>query len=150
MYRTNIGRPGVWIGGCDQLMAPVIDGGPYPDGKCGSEQALTPIHKRIYCAATPETTENGELGSIAIDHFLDELAKIVLAIDRRREQADQRELPPTSRSQVRIRWTAIPWTPISGLFEIIGQDSSGGRDGTVRRGTPRSETDPKMPWQCLC
>jgi len=53
------------------------------------EDALTPIHRRIHCGATPDTNENEELGLIAIDHFLDELADIALAIVRRREHPDQ-------------------------------------------------------------
>ena len=47
---------------------------------------LTPIHRRIHCAATPDS-EN-ELDSIAIDHFLDSLAEVALAVARRREQLD--------------------------------------------------------------
>ncbi len=56
-----------------------------PPGESGLENGLTPIHERIHCAATPDAIEIDELGLIAIDHFLDELAEIALAIVRRRE-----------------------------------------------------------------
>ena len=60
-----------------------------PEGSRGIN-ALTPIHSRIHCAATPDTTESDhELDQIAIDHFLDTLAEVALAIARRREQLDQ-------------------------------------------------------------
>ena len=48
---------------------------------------LTPIHSRIHCAATDDTSGNDdELEGIAIDHLLDTLAEVALAIARRREQ----------------------------------------------------------------
>ena len=50
---------------------------------------LTRIHSRIHCAATRGTLDCDELQSISIDHFLDELAEIALAIVRRREQPTQ-------------------------------------------------------------
>ncbi len=51
--------------------------------------ALTPIHRRIHCGATTGTTESNEdLEGIAVDHFLDTLAEVALAIARRREQLD--------------------------------------------------------------
>ncbi len=53
------------------------------------EDGLTPIHRRIHCAATRGTVDSDELQSISIDHFLDELAEIALAIVRRREQPTQ-------------------------------------------------------------
>ena len=58
----------------------------------GSVNGLTPIHQRIHCAATPDTNKDqleNELDQIAIDHFLDTLADVVLAIARRRQQLDQ-------------------------------------------------------------
>ena len=54
----------------------------------GAEQALTPIHRRIHCATTPDITEVDELGLIAIDHFLDEIASVATAIARRRKQRE--------------------------------------------------------------
>ena len=53
------------------------------------EDGLTRIHSRIHCAATRGTLDCDELQSISIDHFLDELAEIALAIVRRREQPTQ-------------------------------------------------------------
>ena len=50
-----------------------------------AQDGLTPIHRRIHCAATPDTTEtDNELDDIAIDHFLDALAEVALAIARRK------------------------------------------------------------------
>ena len=60
--------------------------------KSGGVDGLTRIHSRIHCAATPDIHKDqleNELDQIAIDHFLDTLAEIVLAIARRREQLDQ-------------------------------------------------------------
>ena len=51
----------------------------------GSENGLTPIHQRIHCAATPDTTADvDELDVIAVDNFLDTLAEVALAIARRK------------------------------------------------------------------
>ena len=51
--------------------------------------ALTGIHRRIHCAATPDATEHGEdeteLDRIAIDNLLDTLAEVALAIAQRRQ-----------------------------------------------------------------
>ena len=63
-----------------------------PPVESGGVNGLTPIHGRIHCAATPDTNKDqleNELDQIAIDHFLDTLAEIVLAIARRRQQLDQ-------------------------------------------------------------
>ena len=58
----------------------------------GVPYALTGIHGRIHCAATPNATKHDEdgteFGRIAIDNLLDTLAEIALAIARRREQID--------------------------------------------------------------
>ena len=55
--------------------------------------ALTGIHRRIHCAATPDAPEHDEdeteLDRIAIDNLLDTLAEVALAIVRRREQLDR-------------------------------------------------------------
>ena len=60
-----------------------------PPVESGGENGLTPIHGRIHCAATPDTTEpEDELDSIAIDHFLDTLAEVAMAVARRRAQLD--------------------------------------------------------------
>ncbi len=61
--------------------------GVYPLGESRGAIGLTPIHSRIHCAATDDTSGNDdELEGIAIDHLLDTLAEIALAIARRREQ----------------------------------------------------------------
>ena len=60
-----------------------------PPVENGLENGLTPIHGGIHCAATPDTTEEGnELDQLAIDHFLDTLAEVAMAVARRRQQLD--------------------------------------------------------------
>ena len=50
------------------------------------ENGLTPIHKRIHCAATPDTIDDSnELDSVVIENFLDTIAEVALAIARRKE-----------------------------------------------------------------
>ena len=70
----------------------VLGCGRRPEPKGNVPDALTGIHGRIHCAATPDTTEHDEdeteLDRIAIDNLLDTLAEIALAIARRREQLD--------------------------------------------------------------
>ena len=58
-------------------------------GESSGVNGLTPIHSGIHCGATRGTLDSDELQSISIDHFLDELAEIALAIVRRREQPTQ-------------------------------------------------------------
>ena len=66
--------------------------GGQPEPQSGPPDALTGIHGRIHCAATPGDTEHDEheteFDRIAIDNLLDTLAEIALAIARRREQLD--------------------------------------------------------------
>ena len=65
------------------------------EGSVGLESRLvdlTSIPRRIHCAATDATGKHekvNELDRITIDHFLDTLAEVALAIARRREQLDQ-------------------------------------------------------------
>ena len=60
-----------------------------PEPRSGAPDALTGIHGRIHCAATPDATEHDEheteLDRIAIDNLLDTLAEIALAISQRRQ-----------------------------------------------------------------
>ena len=71
-------------------MAKEQTNGVSPPGAGGAEKALTPIHRRIHCAATADTTEGGnELDQLAVDAFLDTLAEVALAVARRKEQLDQ-------------------------------------------------------------
>ena len=67
--------------------------GGQPDPQGGVPDALTGIHRRIHCAATPDASEHDEdeteLDRIAIDNLLDALAEVALAIARRREQLDR-------------------------------------------------------------
>ncbi len=64
-----------------------------PEPRSGTPDALTRIHRRIHCAATPDAHEHDddetELDRIAIDNLLDTLAEVALAIARRREQLDR-------------------------------------------------------------
>ena len=70
-------------------MAQEQTSGVSPPGRSGAEKALTPIHRRIHCGATADHLDgDDELDRIAIDHFLDILAEIALAIARRRQQLD--------------------------------------------------------------
>ena len=73
-------------------MTGLICGG-QPEPRSGVPDALTRIHGRIHCAATPDASEHGEdeteLDRIAIDNLLDTLAEVALAIARRREQLDR-------------------------------------------------------------
>ncbi|HZA24695.1 MAG TPA: hypothetical protein VFA32_19210 [Dehalococcoidia bacterium] len=51
----------------------------------GPENGLTPIPHRIHCPATTERVGGyDELDEIAIEHFLDTLAEVALAIASRR------------------------------------------------------------------
>ncbi len=65
-----------------------------PEQKPDRQKALTSIPEGIHCAATPEDPEeNDELDEIAINHFLDTLAEVALAVANRRiarnQQGDQ-------------------------------------------------------------
>ena len=64
-----------------------------PEPQSGVPDALTRIHGRIHCAATPDASEHDEdeteLDRIAIDNLLDTLAEVALAIARRGEQLDR-------------------------------------------------------------
>ena len=58
--------------------------------KSDGKKALTCIHRGIHCGATPDELEaEDELDQIAIQHFLDTLAEVALAVARRRQQLDQ-------------------------------------------------------------
>ena len=64
-----------------------------PEPRSGVPHALTGIHKRMHCAATPDASEHDEdeteLDRIAIDNLWDTLAEVAVAIARRREQLDR-------------------------------------------------------------
>ena len=62
-----------------------------PPEEVGGVNGLTPIHRRIHCAATPDATRpdnENELDHIAVDHFLETLAEVAMAIALRKEQLD--------------------------------------------------------------
>ena len=60
-----------------------------PPEKSGDQKALTPIHRRIHCGATPDTVEpEDELVNMAINNFLDSLAEIALAVAHRKQELD--------------------------------------------------------------
>ena len=53
-------------------------------------EALTSIGKPIHCAATPDAPEGqDELDKIAINHLLDTLAEVALAVANRRIARNQ-------------------------------------------------------------
>ena len=63
---------------------------PLSTDESGSENGLTPIHRRIHCPATNETCDGqGELRANEIYHFIDTLAEIALAISRRKVELDR-------------------------------------------------------------
>ena len=60
-----------------------------PDQELVLDDGLTPIHRRIHCAATPNTVNGeNELDHITIDCFLETLAEVAIAIARRRQTLD--------------------------------------------------------------
>ena len=72
-------------------MAEVQSNGVSPLEESGGANGLTPIHSRIHCAATPaaikpDSANENELDSIAIDHFLETLGEVAMAIIQRRQQ----------------------------------------------------------------
>ncbi len=58
------------------------------DQETGPVAGLTPIPRRIHCAATPNEV-NDELDEIAIENFLDTLAEVALAIASRKLAQEQ-------------------------------------------------------------
>jgi hypothetical protein len=63
------------------------DGQPAPQG--GAPDALTGIHGPIHCAATQRGETLSETDRIQLNHFLDVLADVVLAVAKRRFTGDQ-------------------------------------------------------------
>jgi hypothetical protein len=56
----------------------------------GQENGLTPIPSRIHCPATTERVGGqDEIDEIAVEHFLDTLAQVALAIASRKAAQDQ-------------------------------------------------------------
>ena len=54
------------------------------DGENAPPDGLTSIHARIHWADTPDTIEPGdEIDRIDINHFLDTLAQVALAVAKR-------------------------------------------------------------------
>ena len=59
--------------------------------KPNGHKALTSIPEGIHCAATPgDLKGQDELDEIAINHFLDTLAQVVLAVANRRLARNQK------------------------------------------------------------
>ena len=72
-------------------MAEKWTNGVSPSEGSGGVNGLTPIHRRIHCAATPDAINpdignENELDSIAIDHFLETIGEVAMAIIQRRQQ----------------------------------------------------------------
>ena len=60
-----------------------------PPEEFSLDNGLIPIHRRIHCAATPDDTNDhdvSELDQLAIDHFLETLSEVAIAIVRLRGQ----------------------------------------------------------------
>ena len=71
-------------------MAEKRTNGRYPPKESGGLNGLTPIHGRIHCVATPDTTDDvNELEVIVVDNLFGTLAEVALAIARRRKQVNQ-------------------------------------------------------------
>ena len=64
-------------------------GKPEFDRKSGPDVELTTIPFRIHCPATTESGGSDELERIQIDHFLQTLADIALAVAARRSARDR-------------------------------------------------------------
>jgi hypothetical protein len=63
---------------------------PRTNQESGGENGLTPIPHRIHCPATTERVGgNDELDEITIEHFLDTLAEVALAVASRKQAHDQ-------------------------------------------------------------
>ncbi len=60
--------------------------------KSDSLNGLTSIHGRIHCAATTDAGDNDELEQIQVDHFLNTLARIAMAVAARQAGIDREEL----------------------------------------------------------
>ena len=59
------------------------------DGLDVAVVGLTPIHTPIQCAATDEVAPNSpELDDVAVQHFLDALAEVALAVVNRRNEVE--------------------------------------------------------------
>ena len=62
-----------------------------PSAKDKGLKALTSIPEGIHCAATQEDPKgNDELDEIAINHFLDTLAEVAMAVANRRLARNQK------------------------------------------------------------
>ena len=67
-----------------------MTGDPGDPSRIDDQNGLTPIPRRIHCAATDEDLDSGnELDQIAIDQFLDTLSEVALAIIQRWLQEGQ-------------------------------------------------------------
>ena len=59
-------------------------------GDAEERDALTPIPRRIHCAPTKENLGNGnELDQIDVDHFIETLSEIAIAVASRRLEETQ-------------------------------------------------------------
>ena len=74
-----MGRPGEGVPRNDHL----------GDNESGPHEALTCIHECIHYTATPSATDDDELQQIQVQHFLDTLVEVALAIVRRKDQLDR-------------------------------------------------------------
>ena len=62
-----------------------MPGKPKTSKESGGENGLTPIPLRIHCPATTERVGGkDELDEIAVEHFLDTLAQVALAVASRK------------------------------------------------------------------
>ena len=83
---------------------------PQPRPDHGSLNGLTGIPQRIHFGAT-ETTYGSDLDPIIIDHFLDMLAEVALAVATRNECGESSPGSP-ARSSRRLTMRQMSWAVI--------------------------------------
>ena len=65
-------------------MAEEHTNGDRPPEESGRENGLTPIHRRIHCAATAQVETLGETDRLQLNHLFDVLADVALSVAKRR------------------------------------------------------------------
>ena len=65
-------------------MAEEQTNGVSPPEESGGVNGLTPIHRRIHCAATQEVETLSETDRLQLDHLFNVLADVALSVAKRR------------------------------------------------------------------
>jgi hypothetical protein len=61
------------------------------NGQGGAPKALTSTHRHLHCAATQEGGDLSELDRLQLDHFLDLLSEVAIAVVRRKALFDEKD-----------------------------------------------------------